>query len=64
LDILAYLALEPADPAQAVFLANLGRFNNILIDFETAAMLGGAYRNWGRDAEGLFEYIKGHATGA
>jgi DNA helicase-2/ATP-dependent DNA helicase PcrA len=45
-------------------MANLGRFNTILTDYETAAMLGGTDRNWSRDASGLFEYIKGHATGA
>jgi superfamily I DNA/RNA helicase len=40
------------------------RFNTILTDYETAAMLDGSDRDWGRDAAGLFEYIKGHATGA
>jgi len=64
LNILAYPALDPADPGQAVVMANLGRFNTILTDYETAAMLGGTDRNWGRDAAGLFEYIKGHASGA
>jgi DNA helicase-2/ATP-dependent DNA helicase PcrA len=64
LNILGYLALDPAESSQAVVMANLGRFNTILTDYETAAMLGGAERDWGRDAECLFEYIKGHANGS
>jgi DNA helicase-2/ATP-dependent DNA helicase PcrA len=64
LNILGYSDLDPSDPGQAVIMANLGRFNTILTDYETAAMLGGTDRNWSRDAAGLFEYIKGHATGA
>ena len=63
LNILGYLALDPGDPNQAVIMANLGRFNTILTDYETAAMLGGKERDWSRDAEGLFEYITGHANG-
>ncbi|MFZ2471377.1 MAG: ATP-dependent DNA helicase [Methanothrix sp.] len=63
LNILGYLALDPEDPNQAVIMANLGRFNTILTDYETAAMLGGNDRDWIRDTEGLFEYITGHANG-
>ena len=44
-------------------IANLGRFNTILTDYETAAMLGGNERDWARDTAGLFEYITGHANG-
>jgi len=64
LNILGYQALDPEDPSQAVVMANLGRFNTILTDYETAAMLGGTDRDWGRDAAGLFEYIKGYASDA
>ncbi|NMC18729.1 MAG: ATP-dependent helicase [Chloroflexi bacterium] len=63
LNILGYLALDPEDPNQAVIMANLGRFNTILTDYETAAMLGGNERDWVRDTAGLFEYITGHANG-
>jgi DNA helicase-2/ATP-dependent DNA helicase PcrA len=63
LNILGYLALDPEDPNQAVIMANLGRFNTILTDYETAAMLGGNDRDWIRDTAGLFEYITGHANG-
>jgi DNA helicase-2/ATP-dependent DNA helicase PcrA len=63
LNILGYLALDPEDPAQAVIMANLGRFNTILTDYETASMLGGGERDWIRDTEGLFGYITGHANG-
>ena len=63
LNLLGYLALDPEDPNQAVIMANLGRFNTILTDYETATMLGGNERDWGRDTAGLFEYITGHANG-
>ena len=63
LNILGYLGLDPEDPNQAVIMANLGRFNTILTDYETAAMLGGNERDWARDTEGLFGYITGHANG-
>jgi DNA helicase II / ATP-dependent DNA helicase PcrA len=63
LNLLGYLALDPEDPNQAVIMANLGRFNTILTDYETAAMLGGNDRDWARDTAGLFEYITGHANG-
>ena len=63
LNILGYLDLDPDDPNQAVIMANLGRFNTILTDYETAAMLGGKERDWARDIEGLFGYITGHANG-
>jgi len=63
LNILGYLALDPEDPTQTVIMANLGRFNTILTDYETAAMLGGNERDWTRDCAGLFEYITGHANG-
>jgi len=63
LNILGYLALDPDDSNQAVVMANLGRFNTILTDYETAAMLGGNERDWARDTAGLFEYITGHANG-
>ena len=63
LTLLGYLALDPEDANQAVIMANLGRFNTILTDYETAAMLGGNDRDWARDTAGLFEYITGHANG-
>ncbi len=63
LNILGYLSLNPEEPNQAVIMANLGRFNTILTDYETAAMLGGNERDWTRDTEGLFGYITGHANG-
>jgi len=63
LNILGYLSLDPEEPNQAVIMANLGRFNTILTDYETAAMLGGNERDWTRDTEGLFGYITGHANG-
>lgn len=62
---LGYLNLDPNDPNQAVIMANLGRFNSLLTDYETAIMLGGRKRrNWRQDMKGLFWYIYNYATNA
>ena len=62
---LGYLSLDPDDPNQAVIMANLGRFNSLLTDYETAIMLGGRKkRNWQQDMKGLFWYIYNYATNA
>ncbi len=39
--ILGYHKLDPGDERHAVIMANLGRFNELLTDNETAIMLGG-----------------------
>ena len=62
---LGYLNLDPDDPNQAVIMANLGRFNSLLTDYETAIRLGGKKkRNWQQDMKGLFWYIQNYATNA
>jgi len=62
---LGYLNLDPEDPNQAVMMANLGRFNSLLTDYETAIRLGGKKRrNWQQDMKGLFWYIHNYATSA
>jgi len=61
---LGYLSLDPDNPNQAVIMANLGRFNSLLTDYETAIMLGGKKRNWIGDTKGLFWYIYSYATNA
>lgn len=62
---LGYLNLNPDDPNQAVMMANLGRFNSLLTDYETAIRLGGKKkRNWQQDMKGLFWYIHNYATNA
>lgn len=60
--ILGFHQLEPDDPNHMVIMANLGRFGTILSDYESANMLGGRKRNWGRDLKGLFWYMTLYAT--
>ncbi len=62
--ILNYLCLDPEDPNHAVMMANLGRFNSLLTDFEAANMLGGRQRKWERDLKNLCWYMNSYATGA
>lgn len=60
-----YLNLDPDEPTQAVMMANLGRFNSLLTDYETAIRLGGKKRrSWQQDMKGLFWYIHNYATNA
>jgi len=62
---LGYLNLDPDEPVQAVMMANLGRFNSVLTDYETAIRLGGKKRrSWQQDMKGLFWYIHNYATNA
>ncbi len=60
--ILGFKQFNPDDPIHAASMANLGRFNEILTDFETASMLGGRRRNWERDVRGLHWFINAYAT--
>lgn len=65
LKTLGYLNLDPEDTIQAVMMANLGRFNSLLTDYETAIRLGGKRRrSWEQDMKGLFWYIHNYATNA
>lgn len=65
LKTLGYLNLDPEDSIQAVMMANLGRFNSLLTDYETAIRLGGKRRrSWQQDMKGLFWYIHNYATNA
>lgn len=55
--ILGYLELDPDNPLHAVLMANLGRFGSMLVDYETAARLGGRKINWPGLVEGLDLYM-------
>jgi len=46
LTILGYQYLDHDNPEHAVVMANLGRFNSMLTDFETANRLGGKKIKW------------------
>lgn len=55
---------DPDDSQDAVRLANLGRFNTLLGDYETARRLGGDWGNWEQDVRGLAWFIRSHALTA
>ena len=61
--ILGFLNLSHSKPDDAVVIANVGRFNNILSDYEAANMLGGDLPNWPKRLKGLFWFIQ-NASGA
>jgi DNA helicase-2/ATP-dependent DNA helicase PcrA len=60
--ILGFKQLDPENPVHAASMANIGRFNELLSDFETASMMGGRKRNWDRDFKGLHWFINAYAT--
>lgn len=61
--LLGYHELNPEDSRHAVIMANMGRFNTLLTDFETATMLGGRKRrNWQSDLKGLCWYLNTYAS--
>jgi DNA helicase-2/ATP-dependent DNA helicase PcrA len=60
--LLRYHELDPDDVRHAVIMANLGRFNTLLTDYETAIMLGGRRRNWEADLKGLCWYLNTYAS--
>lgn len=62
LTVLEFRKLEPDNPNHMVIMANIGRFGSILSDYESANMLGGRQRKWGRGLKGLFWYTTLHAT--
>lgn len=53
LTALGFDRLDYADRNDAAVMANLGRFNNLLTDYETANRIGGRTPNWDRDLKGL-----------
>ncbi len=61
---LGYLTLDPGDRMHAAIMANLGRFNTLLTDYESSIRFGGRSVNWGRVMNGLCWYINAYATGA
>ena len=58
---LGFEALEYTDRNDAAVMANLGRFNNLLTDFESANRIGGHSPHWGKGHEGpmlVHEYLR------
>ena len=64
LKILGYLNLDPNNKLHAAIMANLGRFSNILSDYESAFRLGGNEIRWEKALKGLYWYFNLYALSA
>lgn len=53
LNALGFAKLNYRNRNDAAIMANLGRFNNLLTDYETANRIGGRTPNWKTDLKGL-----------
>lgn len=63
--ILGFLDFDPEeDKLQAAIMANLGRFNELLTDYESSIRRGGTKSDWRYDLKGLCWYMNAYATGA
>jgi DNA helicase-2/ATP-dependent DNA helicase PcrA len=60
--VLNFKKLDPEDKLQAVVMANVGRFNNILTDYEASVRLGGNYLQWEKHVKGLCWYLNSYAV--
>lgn len=60
--VIGFKQLDPGNPLHAASMANIGRFNELLTDFETASLMGGRKRKWDRDFKGLHWFINAYAT--
>jgi DNA helicase-2/ATP-dependent DNA helicase PcrA len=66
-DVLRTLGFERLDyetQNDAAIMANLGRFNNLLTDYETANRIGGRTPRWDRDLRGLCWFMNSYALQA
>lgn len=61
LTTLNFRNLDPENPMDAVVMANIGRFNVLLTDFETARRVGGKNINWKSDLKALYYFITTYA---
>ena len=59
--ILGFLNLNPENKLDAAVMANLGRFNNLLVDFQSSVLLGGNKFSWKRDLRGLVWFMNSYA---
>lgn len=57
--ILGFLDFVPEDKLQAAIMANLGRFNELLTDYESSIRRGGTRSDWQGDLKGLCWYMNG-----
>jgi DNA helicase-2/ATP-dependent DNA helicase PcrA len=66
-DVLTALGYERLDytvAGDAAVMANLGRFNNLLTDYESANRIGGRAPKWARDLKGLCWFMNSYALQA
>lgn len=56
--------LNPEVPKEAVTIANIGKFNNLLTDFETARRVGGKVIKWKSELISLYYFIVTYAHDA
>lgn len=61
---LGFKQLSHEDRNDIVIMANIGRFNELLTDYEIANRLGGHQPRWDRDLKGLCWYMNSYATRA
>jgi DNA helicase-2/ATP-dependent DNA helicase PcrA len=61
---LGFERLDYTDRNDAAIMANLGRFNTLLTDFETANRIGGRSVNWQRDLKSLCWFMNSHGLKA
>lgn len=64
LTALGYENLDYTNRNDAAVMANLGRFNNLLTDYESANRIGGRTPRWGKDLAGLCWFMNSHALTA
>lgn len=64
LNALGFENLVHTDPNDATIMANLGRFNNLLTDYETANRVGGRTPHWKEDLKGLCWFMNSYAAWA
>lgn len=64
LTALGYCSLDYNDRNDAAVMANLGRFNNLLTDFESANRFGGHSPRWVKDLKDLCWFMSTYAISA
>ena len=64
LNALGFECLDYSDRNDAAIMANLGRFNNLLTDFESANRIGGHSPRWQKDLKDLCWFMSTYAISA
>lgn len=62
LPILGFNDLNPDNPYEAAVMANMGKFDELLTDFEAPNSLGGKKRKWSSDLKNLCWFINTFAS--